>query len=118
MAYRIPISVTAIVSVSERAMVLGEADDGVVWFDTIVGRTPYRASEYDIEEAVRQVLYDARWAVAEAAREQGFVPFRYSLGTQDGFPYFFDGARCAIRFVKAPAENRSFLFGEITHRES
>lgn len=99
--------VIACAHVPERDQILGEPTDGVVFID-VIG---------DDVETNREAALDARWAIAQAARERGLVPFAYPIGTRGGHDVFFDGRLAALRFVKPPFD-RKHLFTEITHRLS
>lgn len=103
------------VSVSDRVQVLMEPDHGVVW---IRATLPERRWQKHAEEehAILQAVYDARWAVAEWARDAGLIPLKQSLGYRGGFPYFFDGTLAAVGFESS--RERCGERCEILHRET
>lgn len=107
--------VTVEVSVSDRVQVLMEPENGVVWIRATLPERRWNR-EHEEEHAILQAVYDARWAVAEWAREAGLIPLKQSLGYSRGFPYFFDGNLASVGFESS--RERCGDRSEILHRET
>lgn len=103
------------VSVPDRVQVLMEPDHGVVWIRATLPERRWH-TEQEGEYAILQAIYDARWAVAEWARDAKLIPLKQPLGTFRGFPYYFNGTLAAVGFEST--RERCGERREILHRET